>query len=104
MANRRNAAPGWHQEDIKAALRKRYGKLVDLAASWGLHRAAVSNAIARPESSAVEMRIADALGVTPHTLWPDRWTQCGVRRPTASITSDRSRSAPIPHRPNSEAA
>lgn len=104
MANRRNAAQGWHPEDIKAALRKRHGKLVDLAIAWGLNRGAVSNAIARPESSAVEQRIADALGVTPHTLWPDRWTQCGVRRPTALINPDRSRSAPIPHRRNSEAA
>lgn len=66
--------PGWHPEDIKAALRKRYGSLEHLCRTWGLNRCAISNAL-RDASHSVptEMRIALALGMRPQVLWPDRW-------------------------------
>lgn len=75
-------APGWHAEDIKAELRKRYGSLLRLSRTWGLNRAAVSNALHDPAHSIpTEMRIALALGVRPQVLWPDRWDAEGKSLP-----------------------
>lgn len=66
--------PGWHPEDIKAALRKRFGPLGTLSRTWGLHRCAISNALGDPSYSVqTELRIALVLGVKPQVLWPDRW-------------------------------
>ncbi len=93
---------GWHEEDIKAALRKQFGSLADLSLSWGLHRSAVSGAIkGRKRSSLVEQRIAKALRRSPHTLWPDRWSPEGHPLPR---TASNSPAAPAPHRQFEEAA
>jgi Ner family transcriptional regulator len=74
--------PGWHPEDIRAALRKRYGTMRRLSQTWGLNRAAISNAIRDPAHSVpTEMRIALALGVRPQVLWPDRWGVDGKALP-----------------------
>jgi Ner family transcriptional regulator len=73
--------PGWHVEDIKAELRKRLGSLTALSEAWGYHPSAISNAIARPYSSRIEQRVATALSLPPHILWPDRWTPEGHPRP-----------------------
>jgi Ner family transcriptional regulator len=73
---------GWHAEDIKAALRKRFGGLCALSESWGLHHTAISNTLRRPfNSMRVERRIAAALGRSPHELWPDRWRTDGSPLP-----------------------
>jgi Ner family transcriptional regulator len=72
-------AKGWHRERIKSELRIRCGSLTNLSVRWGYHRAAVSAVLRRPLfSQPIEIKIADALGVTPHTLWPDRWTPEGA--------------------------
>lgn len=74
--------PGWHREDIKAELRKRYGSLRALCRTWGLNRDAISNALHDPAHSVpTEMRIALALGVRPQVLWPDRWDASGNALP-----------------------
>lgn len=95
-------AKGWHRERIKAELRIRYGSITDLAVRWGYHRAAVSHALRRPLfSQPLEIKIADALGVTPHTLWPDRWTPEGAPLPRTKQTAP----GPAPrHRQNERAA
>lgn len=86
---------GWHPEDIKAALRKRFGPISHLSVAWGYHPSAISAAITGPgRASGVEMRIAEALGVTPHTLWPDRWTPDGALRRAPNPTRRRA----SPHR------
>lgn len=73
---------GWHAEDIKAALRKRFGGLSELSESWSLDRSAISNTLRRPfNSMRVERRISDVLGVPLHELWPDRWTTGGSPLP-----------------------
>lgn len=77
--------PGWHPEDIKAALRKRYGTLRRLSQTWGLHHSAITNTLGDPAYSVpTEMRIALALGVRPQELWPDRWDAGGNALPRPS--------------------
>lgn len=70
--------PGWHREDIKAAIRKRGKTMNDLARERGLRPSTVRNALSRPVSSG-EVAIAEFLGVAAHELWPDRWTPEGRR-------------------------
>lgn len=69
---------GWHVENIKAELRKIHGTLREFARVCGVSPAVVSDAIANPNgSSRVELKIAEAIGVSPHKLWPERWTEDG---------------------------
>ena len=76
--------PGWHVEDIKAELRKRFGSLNLLAERWQLHRGTISAAINRPHySNPIEKRIAEALDVAPHVIWPDRWHPDGTPKKRA---------------------
>ena len=73
---------GWHTEDIKAEIRKKFGSVSNLCANWGLHPSAISNTIRRPfNSMRVERRIGDALGVPLHEIWPDRWKPDGTPLP-----------------------
>lgn len=94
---------GWHREHIKAALRERFGSLEHLSRTWGYHPSAISAALCPgTRLRAVEQRIATALGVTPHTLWPDRWTPEGERLPSAERKP--SADGPAAHRPKAKAA
>lgn len=94
---------GWHPEDIKAALRKRHGTLTRLCRQWGLSSNVISIALHRDSLLwTVERRIADALEVPPHTLWPDRWHPDGTPVPPAERKASRNR--PVAHRPNAKAA
>jgi Ner family transcriptional regulator len=73
---------GWHAEDIKAELRKRFGGVCKLSERWGLDPSAISNTLRRPfNSMRVERQISDALGVPLHELWPDRWETSGAPLP-----------------------
>lgn len=94
----------WHREDIKGALRKKHRSLEALAKAWNYHPSAVSVAL-NPGSCwpGLEARIAAELGVTPHTLWPDRWSPDGTRRPPFIATDDSPR-AKISHRQIGKAA
>jgi Ner family transcriptional regulator len=99
-----NTKPGgWHTEDIKAALRKKHGALTTLSRTWGLHPHSISTCLV-PGSywPTLEARIADELGVTPHTLWPDRWRQDG----TYLTETERNLTPVVPpaHRPNRKVA
>ncbi|MDE2334264.1 MAG: helix-turn-helix domain-containing protein [Rhodospirillales bacterium] len=75
------AARRWHPEDIKAELRKRFGEMTTLSKSWGYARTAISVALATDRSRVVERRIAEALQVPLHELWPDRWNPDGTSLP-----------------------
>jgi Ner family transcriptional regulator len=69
---------GWHLEDIKSEIRKRHGSLRALSIAWGYNRNAVSKALTDARySTTLEGRIAGALGVEPHVLWPNRWAADG---------------------------
>ena len=75
-------SPGWHPEDIKAALRKQFGPITTISTQWGLSRAAITNTLGRPDySMATERRIAEALGESLHVLWPRRWKPDGTPLP-----------------------
>lgn len=79
----------WHLEDIKAALRKRYGTLRRLSVAWGYHHGAITKVLTDPRYSEVlERRIASALHAKPHVLWPDRWDADGISLPRAGDHRD----------------
>ncbi|WP_338665027.1 helix-turn-helix domain-containing protein [Pararoseomonas sp. SCSIO 73927] len=100
-----NEAEGWHLEQIKAALRQRFGSLRALSLQWKLNRSAISNTLTDPTYSVrLEKRIAKALDQHPNTLWPDRWTPKGESRPRAVIAGKRNRAPAHPHRQKREAA
>lgn len=102
MARRRGR--GWHPEDIKAELRKRFGTLTALAERLGYHRSSVGRALGRPDYPGIHQAVAAALGVTPHTLWPQWWSPDGVYLGRSSIARDHSRPGDFPHRQKLEAA
>lgn len=102
---KREAPRIWHREDIKAELRKRLGPISVLSRAWGYGQSAITNTLLRPDySPAIELRIAEALGQHPHTLWPDRWTPEGVARPRSTNATHPSVAIPAPHRQKREAA
>ncbi|MBU9231409.1 helix-turn-helix domain-containing protein [Burkholderia multivorans] len=70
--------PGWHREDIKAAIRKRGKTMNDLARERGLPASTVRNALSRPVFSG-EIAISEFLGIAAYELWPERWTKDGRR-------------------------
>jgi Ner family transcriptional regulator len=65
--------------DIAASLKKRGMSLSAVAASLGLHRQSVYNALRWPTSERCELAIAAALGEEPHAIWPLRYQADGTR-------------------------
>ena len=71
---------GWHVENIKAELRKRYGTLAGFAKASNLSPQIVSDVLRTPNASArVEQIIANALDVSAYEIWPKRWTVDGYK-------------------------
>lgn len=92
---------GWHPEDIKAELRKRYGPITKLSVSWDAGRNAVTETIRRHDySQRIEKKIAEALDVDPHVIWPRRWAPDGTPLPRTNSFD----AIPMPTRPNSQNA
>ena len=78
----------WHREDIKGALRKRFGTLRLACLKWGYDRTAISHVLADARfSRPLELKIASALGVKPHVVWPDRWAADGSPAPRDGVHS-----------------
>ena len=73
MAKKPRTGQGWHKEDVKAELRKRYGTLKAFAQSYGMDESITRAALHRPYPKA-EALIARALGTTPQAIWPERYT------------------------------
>lgn len=78
MSEQPQAPMGWHKEDIKAAIRKRGVTMTDLALQHGVSESAVRRAMVVPSVSG-ERIVAEFLGVPLWELWPERWTQNGLR-------------------------
>ena len=87
--------PGIHREDLKAALRKQYGSLASLSRRWGYSRVGIANVLGNPYYSVpLERRIAQALDLHPHDIWPDRFSADGEALPRRR--SVRSSARPTP--------
>lgn len=63
---------GWHKADIIAGLHKKGTSLAALSRSVGLCSATLANALVRPWPKG-EFLIAEALGVHPSEIWPERY-------------------------------
>jgi Ner family transcriptional regulator len=83
---------GWDRARIKAELRRQHGSITVLSSSWGYHRAAITCALRRTDYSvSLERRIAAALNLPPHLIWPDRWRPNGTPRRRPVIEADPNR-------------
>jgi Ner family transcriptional regulator len=63
---------GWHKADVIAGLRKKGTTLAALSRSAGLSSSTLANALTRPWPKG-EFLIAEALGVHPSEIWPERY-------------------------------
>jgi len=81
----RTKRSGWHQEDIKAEIRKNGTTLKELALSNGLSESACRMALLYQFHPSGEEAIVSFLKIHPHELWPNRYRPDGKR----SIGRDR---------------
>lgn len=64
----------WHRADVVAALKKSGWSLRELARQAGLGETTLYTALDRPYPRA-ECIIADALGMMPEDIWPQRYAR-----------------------------
>ena len=64
----------WHPADVLAALKKRGLSLAGLSVSHGYHATAAGKALKR-SWPALEVVIAEAIGVKPEQIWPSRYKE-----------------------------
>lgn len=62
----------WHKADIIAALHKKGISLAALSRASGLQSSTLGNAMDRPWPKG-EAIIANAIGVPPEVIWPERY-------------------------------
>jgi Ner family transcriptional regulator len=67
----------WHPADIQAALKKRGLSLAGLSGTHGYHATAAGKALRHPWP-ALEMIIAQAIGLEPKQIWPSRYRSNGT--------------------------
>lgn len=67
-----------HPEDIKAALRKRYGSLIKAADAQGISVALIQKALYFPRPGG-NTAIAKALGLSLNDIWPEWFDDRGRR-------------------------
>lgn len=68
-----------HPEDIKAAVRKAGVTMAALARTAGLSRQVLSMCLHSRVSEHGDKIIAQAVGKTPHEIWPSRYRRNGQR-------------------------
>ncbi|WP_411576870.1 helix-turn-helix domain-containing protein [Terasakiella sp. A23] len=73
-----NPAHNTHPEDVKAAVRKKFGSLAALARQHGVSDSVVRAALIRPQPTGNRL-IADCLGLPLHELWPEWYRDDGSR-------------------------
>ena len=80
----------WHPADVLAALKKRGRSLAGLSVANGYHPTAAGKALKQPWP-AMELLLADAIGVAPQEMWPagmtTRAAHGGARRRDAPTSS-----------------
>jgi Ner family transcriptional regulator len=74
------APEDWHPADVQAALKKRGQSLAGLSVANDYHPTAMGKALKKPWPT-VEAIIADALGLSPATIWPSRYDNEGKPLP-----------------------
>ena len=67
----------WHPADVLAALKKRGKSLAGVSVANGYHPTAAGKALRR-SWPAMEIIIAEALGLVPAQIWPSRHKSVGV--------------------------
>lgn len=75
-------ARGMHPARIMAEIKVRHGSAQNLALKLKVDPSAISHVLTEPLfSRGLERKIAVAIGVSLHAIWPDRWTEDGRARP-----------------------
>jgi Ner family transcriptional regulator len=72
----------WHPADIGAALKNRGLTLAGLSIANGYHKTAAGKAL-KLRWRAMEVIIAEAIGVAPATIWPSRYSS--AERPVVRL-------------------
>ncbi len=75
-----NGNTDFHVEDLKAALRKKFGSLRLFERRYNIPGRSASAALYRPHRMA-EAAIARALQIPAHQIWPNRYRADGRRLP-----------------------
>lgn len=66
----------WHKADVIAAVHKKGTSLAALSRAAGLSSSTLANALERPWPKG-EAIIANAIGVLPQEIWPERYYREG---------------------------
>lgn len=74
MARNEEARRDWHPANIVAAVHVKGRTLRELSVEAGLNRDSLKNALYR-KCPKYERIIADAIGVSPETIWPSRYSR-----------------------------
>jgi Ner family transcriptional regulator len=72
----------WHPADVLAALKKRGQSLAGLSVANGYHPTAAGKAL-KQSWPALELLVAQAIGLTPQVIWPSRYDENGNPMPRA---------------------
>lgn len=80
MAKKPSTKAGMNKERIKAELRILDGSMKAFAEKRGVDERVIRRALILPQPRA-EKVIAEALGTTPETLWPERYTDDVLNNP-----------------------
>lgn len=79
-APKRSTQPGWHQQDIQHAIRKRGTTLAELSRQSGLARGTLQTIFYKRYPRGQQI-VADFIGVSLHELWPDWYGPDNSPRP-----------------------
>ncbi|MGH7027338.1 helix-turn-helix domain-containing protein [Brevundimonas sp.] len=90
-----------HKEDIKGALRKRYGTLIAFEQAHDLPTQSVKDVLRGRASARVEQAIADDLELPLHRLFPGRYV--AAQAGDSSLKRDNKRTKRNAHRLSAEA-
>lgn len=86
----------FHKEDIKGALRKRYGTLIAFEQAHALPHQSVKDVLRGRASAPVERVISDVLAAPLHCLFPERYV--AAKAGDSSLKRDNKRLKTNPHR------
>lgn len=84
MANnpaKKTSQSDWNPADIKYALNNAGWTMAALAELHGLTSSTPLSHTFNRSYPINEKRIADAIGVEPHVIWPSRWNADGTQKP-----------------------